>query len=222
MVRSNVGGHSSLFEQVASPSIAPAWSRVRDDLNQCLLGNSRWTSIVNSYLDELESGGVSGVALSVFNPLDLTMGLFKVKAEASFAYLPTLQVLREPTSDGALDGIVGSVTWDGSTIRLEPQEMLNTFFEGDIFNYFLTRTVHEVWQVEDDLLAWHGLECSVVELSIEKELETKNLTMEGDRLTRESRSADEPFGKSFADFVSAHEEYLDGLEALIKYHSIGL
>lgn len=223
MVRSDVGGHSSLLRQIASPRIAPVWQRVRQDLDRCLLGNARWTAIVNNYLDEIEAAGINAVALEVFNPLDLPIALFKVSTEGSAAYFPTLQIVAEPDDQARFEGVLGGVAWDGTTVRDHPQEMLDRFFDGDIFQYFLMRTVNEVWQIEDALLAWHGLYCEAIELSGQAaELEAIELNIDGDRLIRNRDQPDNRAGKSLADFAAAHRRYLEELASLIQAQSIGL
>lgn len=221
MLRSDVGGLSSVFEQVVSPRVAPAWSRMREDLGRCLLGNSTWTEAVGLYLDELEEKQTPAVAISLFNPVDLVMGLFKAHAEGSISYLPLLQVVTEPDPAGEAEGIVGFITWDGETVQKDPQEMLDRFFEGDLFNHFLMRNFNEVWQVEDDLLAWHGLHCSVTEITGAKEPEMSSLRAEDGRLVRGPR-LEETGAHSIADFLAAHQDYLEQLTAQIRNISTGL
>ncbi len=221
MIRSDVGGFSSIFQQVASPRVAPVWRRVREDLGRCLLGNSSWARIVGLYLDELEEKQAPAVAISLFNPVDLVMGLFKAHATESTAYLPSLQVIPEPDLAGEAEGIVGFITWDGETVREDPQEMLDRFFEGDLFNYFLMRNVNEVWQVEDDLLVWHGLRCSATEITGAEEPAMSSLRAEDDRLVRGPR-LEETGAHPIADFLAAHQEYLEQLTGQIRSMSIGL
>ncbi len=221
MVRSDVGGHSALFQQVVSPRVEPVWERVRKDLDQCLLGNDRWSKVTDLYLDELGQKQASAVAISVFNPLDLLIGLFKAHAEGSTSYLPAMQVVAEPSTEQEFDGIIGFLTWDGETVHQDPQEMLDRFFDGDIFNYFLMRTVNEVWQVEDELLTWHGLQCSTTEVSGAEEPRLADLHDEGGRLVR-GPSPGETGARAIAEFLAAHHDYLEALTGLIRESSIGL
>lgn len=221
MVRSDVGGFSSAFQRVASPRVAPVWTRVREDLGRCLLGNSSWTELVSLYLDELEEKQVPAVAVSLFNPVDLVMGLFKTHAERSTSYLPSLQVVAEPSPAGEPEGILGLVTWDGETVQEDPQEMVDRFFEGDLFNYFLMRNFNEVWQIEDDLLTWHGLHCSATEITGAKEPEMSSLRAEDDRLVRGPR-LEETGAHPIADFLTTHQDYLEQLTGQIRSVSIGL
>jgi Endonuclease NucS len=221
MVRSDVGGNSSVFQQVASPGIMPVWRRVREDLGRCLLGNSGWTELVGLYLDELEEKQAPAVAISLFNPVDLVMGLFKAHTEGSTSYLPSLQVVAEPGPAGEAEGIVGFITWDGETVKGDPREMLDRFFEGELFNYFLMRNFNEVWQVEDDLLAWHGLRCSATEITGADEPEMCSLRAEEGQLHRGPR-LEETGAHSIADFLAAHEDYLEQLTCRIRAMSIGL
>lgn len=60
---------------------------------------------------------------------------------------------------------MGFITRGGETTQKDPQDMLDRLFEGELVNYFLMRNFNEVWQVEDDLLAWHGLQCSATEIT---------------------------------------------------------
>lgn len=221
MVRSDVGGLSSVFQQVASPRVAPVWSRMREDLDRCLLGNSSWTELVGLYLDELEEKQAPAVAISLFNPVDLVMGLFKAHTEGSTSYLPSLQVVAEPGPAGEAEGIVGFITWDGETVQEDPREMLDRFFEGELFSYFLMRNFNEVWQVEDDLLAWHGLQCSATEITGEEEPEMCSLGAKEGRLLRGPR-LEETGAHSIADFLAAHQDYLEQLTGQIRSISIGL
>jgi hypothetical protein len=220
MVRSDVGGFSSVFQQVGSPRVAPVWSRMREDLGRCLLGNSSWTELVGLYLDELEKQAPA-VAISLFNPVDLVMGLFKAHAEGSTSYLPSLQVVAEPGPAGEAEGIVGFITWGGETVQGDPREMLDRFFEGELFNYFLMRNFNEVWQVEDDLLAWHGLQCSTTEIMGADEPELCSLRAEEGRLHRGPR-LEGTGAHSIADFLAAHQDYLEQFTGQIKAMSIGL
>lgn len=221
MVRSDVGGFSSMFQQVASPRVAPAWSRMREDLGRCLLGNLSWTEIVGLYLDELDEKQAPAVAISLFNPVDLVMGLFKAHAEGSTSYLPSLQVVAEPGPAGEAEGILGFITWDGETVQKDPREMLNQFFEGDLFNYFLMRNFNEVWQVEDDLLAWHGLRCSATEITRTEEPKMSSLCAMDGRLVR-GPQLEETGARPVADFFAAHQDYLEQLTAQIRNISTGL
>jgi hypothetical protein len=221
MVRSDVGGFSSIFQQVASPRVAPVWSRMREDLGRCLLGNSSWTELVGPYLDELEEKQAPAVAISLFNPVDLVMGLFKAHTEGSTSFLPSLQVVAELGPAGEAEGILGFITWDGETVQEDPQEMLDRFFEGDLFHYFLMRNFNEVWQVEDDLLAWHGLQSSAMEITGAEEPEMCSLRAENGRLLRGPR-LEETGAHSIADFLAAHQDYLGQLTAQIRNISVGL
>jgi hypothetical protein len=194
---------------------------VREDLGRCLLGNSSWTEIVGLYLDELEEKQAPAVAISLFNPADLVMGLFKAHTEGSTSYLPSLQVVAEPRPAGEAEGIVGFINWDGETVQRDPREMLDQFFEGDLFNYFLMRNFNEVWQVEDDLLAWHGLNCSAMEITGAEEPEMCSLRAEDGRLLR-GRRLEETGAHPIADFLAAHQDYLEQLTSQIRNMSIGL
>lgn len=221
MIRSDVGGFSSIFEQVASPRVAPAWRRMREDLGRCLLGNSSWTELVGLYLDELEQNEAPAVAISLFNPVDLVMGLFKAHTTGLTSYLPSLQVVAEPGPGREAEGIVGFITWDGETVQGDPREMLDRFFEGDLFNYFLMRNFNEVWQVEDALLAWHGLQFSATEITGAEEPEMRSLRAEEGRLLR-GPQLEETGAHPIADFFAAHQDYLERLSAQIRNISTGL
>jgi hypothetical protein len=223
MVRSDVGGHSSIFSRVGSPRLVAAWARTRQDLNQCLLGNSAWESEVNGFLDELESEDAVDVSVDVFNPTDIVMGLFKLGAENTTAYLPAAQIVVQPEGDDGLRVATGGLSWDRDTVRTNPQDMLDQFFDGEVMNYFMARTLGEVWSQDDALLSWHGLGCALYELVISREaVRASHLSLRDGNLSRSPLDEAEPIGASLRDFAAIHQQYLSLLAAMIRGQSIGI
>jgi hypothetical protein len=224
MVRGNEGGVSSKYERVASPRIGPVWQRVRDDVRQCLTGNEEWQALVNAYLDQREEAGASGVAISIFNPGDLVMALFKLGAEGTLAYLPALQLVSEPDPPDAVDAAIGLVEWDRETTHEDPQELLDEFFEGEMMNYFIRRTVGETWELDDQLLSWHGLACVLYGLKFrdEEEPETFRLRLQDGILVAEGVSDPGAGPRSMVEFTLIHSRYLAELAAMVRAQSIGL
>lgn len=223
MVRGNQGGLSSLCEHFAAPRVKHVWRQVRSDIRHCLTGNEEWLASVDVYLDQREELETSGVALKVYNPGDLLMGLFKLGAEENLGYLPALEIFSEPGKRDPIEVAVGFVQWDGVTIHENPEQLLGRFFDGDLMNYFIRRTVGESWQIDDELLKWHGLVCALYGLKFTDEVrQWSRLGVTDGALSEEVVPEIEVPLDSMIRFARAHQSYLRALVSMIRSQSIGL
>ena len=69
---------------------------MREDLDLVLLGLPTWQSIVPLLLDEIElTDQGATVAVSIFNPADLILGLYTIVTDRELSRCPTFEIVVE-------------------------------------------------------------------------------------------------------------------------------
>ncbi len=211
------------FKDAGTPQYEASWSKLRANLRVCLLGSGPWEQIVELFLDEVEATDPRAhIEIAAFNPCDLLMALYKAVSEDSPFYFPTLLIIVTPSSASQRRALIGFLSWDGVTCPGSFAELVSSYFESDLFYYFLRRHFNELWQLEQALADEHGLSYTLEEVEIEGDdpvVSSRRTVVDYAGVLQR-----EPFlpCPSIFDFCVANEPYLREIESAFKEMAIGL
>jgi hypothetical protein len=216
LVRADGEQYSIPFERRVAVANKAAWSRMRQDLKNCLLGFGDWPEMVMLLLDEFETHPHLNLTVYAYAPADILMGLEAVERERSGGYMP--QLLLEWT-DGAETGFVGGrIHWDEKTRVLSAEETLGRV-SADFMQYMTARAGGSVWEFESELCRLHGLSYELVAGSTVADATKHELVqlIPGAKLQRSPLIG--PVTNTEA-FWTAHRDYLRDLASLFDSYTI--
>lgn len=189
----------------------PAWTRLRTNVDEAIVGCGTWPETVPALLDELDSRRSAHVSVYIYAPADILAGLDAIVRLNDPSYLPQLVI---EWDDGEQYGIIGGILeWDGTTRVRTANDTLGSVFE-DIMDYLTASNIGGIRDYETRLTALHGLHYAVAE-SVFADHESSEavlcrVALIDGGLQRTPIEADRA---DASDFLLAHEEYLHDLAA---------
>lgn len=210
--------YSMPFARQVKAANVPAWTRMRKDLDRCLLGAGQWPELVSTLLDEVARRTDAEVKVHAYVPNDLLFGLQQLIRTGATDYLPELLIsVKEPARRTLIGGIL---RWDGRTRVSTPDQTLGVVF-GDFMTYMVAHVTGSVREVETRLCELHGLTYDLQEWDVTADVaEPVRISSGSDgRLARTLVRPDEPTAR---EFVDAHREYLTALAEIFERSSMGL
>lgn len=190
---------------------APAWKRLRSNIDEAIAGCGTWPETVSALLDELESRQDAQVSVRIYAPGDILASLDAIVRLGDPNYLPQLLI---EWDDGKQHGLIGGILeWDGITQVRGADDTLGAVFE-DIMDYLTASSIGGIREYETRLTALHGLHYSIAE-SVSAgddadEAEFCRVSLVDGQLHRAPMEASRP---DASDFLLAHDEYLHALAA---------
>jgi hypothetical protein len=206
------GPYTIGFSATIRPRFSARWRHVRESLNHVLLGNERWSKLLNAVLDDVEHSRRSDrIKIYVYNPLDILFALFKLVSEGERGYLPGFAVRVLNDNDDVVDGYAGALAWNLVTTPESVDDMLRVIFGAqDLMAYGISRSTSDLWRHEDRILNYHGLTCEVFRVSMDNEtLSFRQLWIgDGGRVEYMERETDDP-AASLRAFLDRNRDYLE-------------
>jgi hypothetical protein len=205
--------YSAPFDRQVTVANRPAWRRMREDLDRCLLGSGDWPEIVSRLQGEIEHNAGAELIVHAYAPTDILWGLdHLMRTRGDSSYMPQLLIAWRDGNTETL--IAGRLHWDGKTRVTSLDQTVGVIFR-DFEDYLFTHALGGLWELETELCELHGLRYDVVESTWEVNAdglgETHRVSLtSGGGLRREKVGSDEP---QPADFVASHHEYLAKLVA---------
>ncbi len=221
------GSNHTFYSCVATPAFKTSWTRAVSNAELCLQGNDDFTAafrwFMNSTAQDHRHATVSG---SIFNPLNVILGLWQWITTHDDRALPSLELFRDSDGGTPIHLLEGVVAWDGLTKPDDPVTILRECAEqefGPGFGesaeaYFFAVSFHEAWRMEPAVMERHGLFYLFAETTFldGKISATRKIRHSGDGVMSpvSARSRLKPLG----DFVTENRDYLRSLAELLNTH----
>jgi hypothetical protein len=195
------------FDRLVSPSHKLDWLESRKAAANCL-SDTAWAAGFNWFFDRIVRHFPNGIVLArIFNPRLLPEVLYHLTTEGDPSYLPMMVVDVSTRDRQKREGLVGTITWNGTT---KPENVGAAFagvpdgFEG----YCMARVVGGVFALDKTLMKQHGLKYCLWRItygsggaSVEKEV-----VISRNGQVREAKAKGEPL--LLTDFVLANKQYI--------------
>jgi hypothetical protein len=188
--------HTVNYSNLVSAAHAPAWARMRTDVDSVINGDGAWPAVVNSWLDESEQLAADVMA-QIYSPSDVLSGLELLARNGDRSYVAELTLGRKY---GASNNLVrGSIVWDGKIRDCSLQDTLSSV-GCDLLDYLTGSS----WIVEPTIMMSLGLRYVVAETS------TGANDLPGDRILELSMSSgtlvrqEISIQRDLEEFLAAH------------------
>lgn len=210
IIKGFAGANPVRFERLVSPSYKLDWADTRKAAANCL-SDTAWEPGFNWFLDRIEQHFPNGVVLArIFNPRLLPEVLYHLTTEADPSYLPMLLVDVSSRDGQKHEGLVGTITWNGTT---KPKNIKAAFagvpdgFEG----YYMARVTGGVFDLNQILMKRHGLGYSMWRISYDGGNTKVEKRIVISRAGEIQEKKAEPKPLFLTDFVEANEQYIRDL-----------
>jgi hypothetical protein len=204
------GRNAIHFEVIATPSRRLSWMEAKENAEYCLKGNEAWRTLVLAYFEDIERNHPDAmVTARIYNPCNLTMGLYRLAKLNLGDSLPSAEIIVSSKDGGALRVVLGAMVWNGKCVtnvaEVLPDDiptLYDLFFAGAIDG--------GTWAFEEHLTAQHGLSYVLVECThTSGGILLEQLVINEGALRR--LKVNELGLEDFDAFCAAHQDYLRAL-----------
>jgi len=149
--------HTVNYSNLASTAHAPAWARMRTDVDSVISSNGRWPALINSWLDESEQLSAE-VKVQIYSPSDVLSGIELLARNGDRSFIAELTLGRKYARSNNL--VRGSIVWDGGIRDCSLEDTLG-LVGCDLLDYLTGSS----WIVEPAIMLSLGLRYAVAETS---------------------------------------------------------
>jgi hypothetical protein len=217
-----VEGQSEIrFDRVSAPRFKLSWTETRSQSENSLKGNETWLQGFEWFCDWVETElPQATLSASIYNPLQLPIGLYKLMARGDGRYLPQMELVAVSEQEGRVDILLGTLLWDGSTMPTDVDSMMASVC-GGVQEYLMQLHLGTAWQLDGPVMARHGLRYGLFRLHVEKEaFRAEELVRTAEGII--TRPYEERQCRQFNEFATAGAEYLSTVVSAIDRWQTGL
>ena len=130
------GSNAFFYHSLSNTKFKSNWNRSVEKANYTLMGNKDWISAFewfSNHLSSYESNSV--VSISIFNPLNILLSIYKAAKENDLTYFPSMEIVCQSSDPTTILVLSSFLNWDG-TKPTDPEIIINKYFK-DIFNFFI-------------------------------------------------------------------------------------
>ena len=214
MISGVEGENSIYFFKISKPQLTVQWNELKENSEYCLAGNLTWEEGFRWYLERISATSPdSMVGVSIYNPMNLPIALYKILVSNDGRFLPQLEIVVSCGKQKKTEALLGKVGWDGKTC---PQSVDQVFGSEQIGDFSMSAHLGCQAELDNALMRAHGLSYSLI---VVDELGGKMRVREFDAATTELTLVDESTvsnGKSISDLINENREYFDSVASRLS------
>lgn len=129
------GSNPFFYQSLSNTKFKSHWSRAVDKANYTLMGNTAWIVAFDWFVNYLSSSERnSSVSISVFNPLNILMSIYKAVKEYDMTYFPSMEIICSSNETKKTSILYSFLSWNGA-LPTDPEIIIKKYFK-EIFDYF--------------------------------------------------------------------------------------
>ncbi|MBU1230233.1 MAG: DUF91 domain-containing protein [Proteobacteria bacterium] len=153
------------FRCIASPKNIERWGIVLRRIPAATVAMPNCSEFIRAYLTNLSNTSPeSSASISIYNPGNIVMGIVMCVLYGDLRAIPSIMITESSTLGEPVSVLHGTLFWNGSDLKLSPQEIFTAVVSSDIWTWRLAQTLNEVCMYEESFLNVFGLSYKFVVL----------------------------------------------------------
>jgi len=155
------------------------------------------------------------LGVSIFNTDNILESIAGSSYYNSEEYFPTYEIFIEDLDQNSIQIYRGGISWNEKSIQLNL--ILNDFFRGDLFNFFLERKFGTIANLDSKIMNCLGLTyiSQLYEVK-DDEMQCYDLNFDDGIIKKEIENK-----KMFKDFIVKKDDFVKDVTNMYKSYSIG-
>ena len=190
---------------------------IQKGIENFLRFNVTWKKHISAILSKLNNNEIVNYRLgvSIFNTDNILESIAGASYYNSEEYFPTYEIFIEDLDQNSIQIYRGGISWNEKSIQLN--RILNDFFRGDLFNFFLERQFGTIANLDSKIMNYLGLTyiSQLYEVK-DDEMQCYDLNFDDGILKKETENK-----KMFKDFIVKKDDFVKDVTNMYKIYSIG-
>jgi hypothetical protein len=221
MIAGAEGRNEIRFHRMSSPKFSLDWKETLESSKKSLEGNEAWNQAFVWFHDRVGRSLPSATfSASIYNPQKLPISLHKMAAYGDARFFPQFELLAVSEAMQEIEAVLGVLLWDGKTIPNQFDSMMERICEG-IEEYLFQVQFGVAWQLDEAILAQHGLRYGAFHLSMKDgDFVARELLLTVDGMV--SVAHDSKSGLPLSRFMLEAKDYLQTVVSQMNLFQFGL